>query len=89
MIKYEDFTQHPDREFAEICEFLMEPYESQAVKEEAPYFGRWQGDPHLWGEIVPVTKNWRDYIEPEEADVIQITLSGVMDRLGYEPYRLL
>jgi hypothetical protein len=87
MIRYEDFTRHPAREFERICEFLREPYEPQAVREGRPDFGRWRGDPHLWGEIVPVTKNWRDYIREDEADVIQTALSDVMGRLGYEPYQ--
>jgi hypothetical protein len=41
----------------------------------------------LWGEIVPLTKNWRDFIREDEAEVIQTALSDVMARLGYEPYQ--
>lgn len=88
MIRYEDFARRPDRTFSGVCEFLMEPYEPHAVEEQDPDFGRWKGDPHLWGEIVPVTKNWRDLITADEADVIQTTLADVLDRLGYEPYQL-
>lgn len=87
MIRYEDFTRQPASEFQQICEFLREPYEPQALIERRPDLGRWRGDPHLWGEIVPVTKNWRDYIREDEAEVIQSALSDVMARLGYEPYQ--
>jgi hypothetical protein len=88
MIRYEDFTRRPDREFEAICEFLREPYESDAVTEQTPDLGRWKGDPYLWGEIIPVTKNWRDFITVDEANVIQTGLGQIMDRLGYEPYQL-
>ena len=86
MVRYEDFTGHPAREFREICEFLGEPFEPQAVRESNPDPGRWRGDPHLWGEIVPVTKDWRDHMSWSEADLIQNALSETMTRLGYEPY---
>jgi hypothetical protein len=88
MIRYEDFTRHPARTFEEICRFLGEPFEPQAVEEPDPDLSRWRSDPHLWGEIVPVTKNWRDYMTPAEADVIQRALSSVMARLGYDGYLL-
>jgi hypothetical protein len=86
MIKYEEFTQHPAAIFEDICRFLEEPFEPQAVQETDPDLNRWRVDPHLWGEIVPVTKNWRDYMTPAEADVIQRALSHVMTRLGYDRY---
>jgi hypothetical protein len=88
MIRYEDFTQHPARTFENICRFLEEPFEPQAVQEQDADLNRWRGDPHLWGAIVPVTKNWRDHMTTAEADAIQRALSHVMTRLGYDPYRL-
>jgi ribosomal protein L34E len=88
MIRYEDFTRRPERTFSGVCEFLKESDEPHAVEEQDPDLGRWKGDPHLWGEIVPATKNWRDFITADEADVIQTTLAYVMDRIGYEPYQL-
>lgn len=88
MIRYEDFTRDPSGQLRDICEFLEEPYEAEAVQEPRPDLNRWRGDPHLWGEIVPVTKNWRDYVSAEEAHVIQTALSQVMKRLEYEPYVL-
>lgn len=88
MIRYEDFTRHPAREFRTICEFLEEPFEPQAVREPNPDLNRWRGDPLLWGEIVPATKDWRDHMTAPEADVIQSRLSQVMGRLGYDPYQV-
>jgi hypothetical protein len=86
MVRYEHFTRQPAREFRVICEFLQEPFEPQAVLEPNPDPGRWQGDPHLWGDIVPVTKDWRDHMSASEAEVIQSALSDTIKRLGYEPY---
>jgi hypothetical protein len=88
MIRYEDFTRHPASELENVCEFLRETYEPQAVQEQSPQPGRWRGDPHLWGAIVPVTKDWRDYVTMAEADLIQTDLRQVLGRLGYQPYRL-
>jgi hypothetical protein len=86
MVRYEDFTTHPERELSSICEFLGEPFDPEMVRERKPDLDRWRGDPHLWGEIVPFTKDWRDHIDAAEADVIQTALADVMRRLGYEPY---
>jgi hypothetical protein len=86
MIRYEDFTRDPAGVFRTVCAFLDEPDEPQAVREPRPDLARWRGDPHLWGEIVPATKDWRDHITAEEANLIQSRLSDIMGRLGYEPY---
>ena len=88
MVRYERFVRHPGEELSHICGFLEEPFEPQAVQEHDPDLNRWRADPHLWGEIVPVTKDWRDHISRSEARIIQTALLPVMARLGYEPYPL-
>jgi hypothetical protein len=55
----------------EICAFLDEPFEANALEEERPDNRRWPVDPHLWGAIVPRTKEWRDHISTEEAAMVQ------------------
>lgn len=87
-IKYEDFTRDPGSELRALCEFLEEPFEPSAVEEPNPDLDRWRGDPHLWGRIVTVTKDWREYVTAAEARFIQGRLSPVMSRLGYVPYRI-
>lgn len=86
MIPYEGFTRSPLKEFARLCEFLEEPFDPSAVEEAHPDPGRWRGDPHLWGPILPITKRWQDFMSVPEAEFIQARLARTMDRLGYEPY---
>jgi hypothetical protein len=86
MVRYEAFTSYPERELRSICGFLGERFDPEMVREPNPE--RWRGDPHLWGEIVPVTKDWRDHIEYPEAEAIQTALADVMRRLGYRRYEL-
>jgi hypothetical protein len=86
LIRYEDFTRHPTREFKRLCGFLEEPFDSSAVEEATPHVGRWKGDPLLWGPIVAVTKHWQDFMTMAEAEWIQARLGRTMERLGHEQY---
>lgn len=86
MVRYETFTSHPEQELRRICGFLGEPFDPEMTTEREPHPGRWRGDPLLWSEIVPTTKDWRDHIDVAEADAIQANLAGVMKRLDYAPY---
>jgi hypothetical protein len=85
LVSYERFTSDPESSFREICDWLCEPFEPGAVKEDAPQPGAWRGDPLLWAEIVPTTKRWEEFVTPEEADQIQRRLSSIMTAFGYEP----
>jgi len=86
MIRYESFVDDPVTTFQGICVFLDEPVEANAVEEARPDIQRWPVDPHLWGAIVPRTKEWRDHISTEEAAMVQYLTGSVMRRLGYQPY---
>jgi hypothetical protein len=86
MVRYDDFSRSPQREFARVCRFLDEVVDPSVVVENEPDLGRWRGDPHLWGQIVPVTKRWQDFMSMAEAQHIQRRLAGMMKRLGYPPY---
>jgi hypothetical protein len=86
LVAYEDLTSDPVRAFAEVCEFLGEPPAPAAVEEADPDPDRWQVDPHLWGEIVPRTKDWGDYLSSQDARVLQDRLADTMAALGYAPY---
>jgi hypothetical protein len=85
-IRYESFVEDPEATFLEICAFLDEPFEAQAVDESRPDVRRWPVDPHLWGAIVPRTKAWRDHISTEDAATVQHLTGSIMRRLGYQPY---
>ena len=86
MIRYESFVEDPVTAFQEICDFLGEPFEAGAVEEARPDIHRWPVDPHLWGAIVPRTKEWRDHISTDEAAMVQYLTGSVMRRLSYQPY---
>lgn len=86
MVRYESFVEDPATAFRDICAFLGEPFEVQAVEEARPDLDRWPVDPHLWGAIVPSTKEWRDHISAEEAEVVQERTASIMRRLSYAPY---
>ncbi len=86
MLSYRRFTESPERAFADVCGFLGEPADPAAVREDRPEPGRWAGDPHLWAEIVPVTKDWRDHVSREEVAIVQDRLRHLMTALGYDPY---
>jgi Sulfotransferase family len=86
LVSYERFTSAPEVAFADVCRFLGEPVEPEAVREPRPDVGRWRGDPHLWGEIVPTTKDWRDFVTATEMSELQERLAPPMRALGYAPY---
>jgi hypothetical protein len=86
MIAYEAFTSSPESEFDAVCAFLDEPVEAEALRDEHPDPGRWRGDPYLWDRIVPVTKDWRDFVSPGEVRAIQDRLGAMMSMLGYDRY---
>jgi hypothetical protein len=86
MVRYEALTSDPEEELRSICDFLGEAFDKEMVLERKPDLDRWRGDPFLWGEIVPYTKDWHDHMNAAEAHVIQTALADVMRRLGYEPY---
>lgn len=85
-MRYEDFCTDPASTMRNVCAFLDEPFDPEVVTERWPDATRWPVDPHLWGEIVERTKDWRDHIEPDEADFVQRRLVDTMRRLGYQPY---
>lgn len=86
LVRYEALTTEPATAFAEVCAFLDEPPAPEAVEEPAPDPDHWPVDPHLWGEIVPRTKRWQDFLTAREADVLQDRLAATMQALGYAPY---
>jgi hypothetical protein len=85
-VRYESFVEDPEATFLEVCAFLAEPFEAEAVDESQPDLRRWPVDPQLWGAIVPRTKVWWDHISTEDAAAVQFLTGSIMRRLGYQPY---
>ena len=85
-VRYEAFTQNPAEEFHRICEFLAVPFEEDAIVEKKPDLSKWRPDPHLFGPIVPKTKDWQDFMTRDEARAIEHTLASTLSRLNYARY---
>lgn len=86
MVKYEDFTKDPVRELRKITDFLKEPACDEAVIEENPDLNKWKIDPHLFGSIIPKTKEWSEFTSAKEAAFIEETLASTMQLLCYARY---
>lgn len=84
LIRYEHFTEQPQAEFGDLCDFLGEKYEPSAVIEERPDDGRYAIDPLLYGAITPSSKDWRQFISLEDGARIETELAPEMIRLRYE-----
>lgn len=88
MVGYENFTSDPETSFREICGFLDERFEQEALIENDPDPRKWRGDPLLWGPIVTTSDLWRDHVSKIEVNSIQSRLAPLMRRLGHAPYAL-
>lgn len=86
VIRYEEFTGDPEREFRDLCSFLGEPFDPDCIAERAPDMSRHPVDPHLYGDIVPKTKDWEAWVEPTDASWIEDRLEAPMGALGYDRY---
>ena len=85
-IRYEDFTNSPQETLKRILFFLGERYEEQCVVGDETDKAYWDVAPYLFADIRRKTKEWREYINQEEAEYIEVTLKQSMERLGYERY---
>jgi hypothetical protein len=88
LIRYERLTSEPREELGSICAFLGEPFEERLIDNarDEDNWAHWERSSRLYGEITTHTKDWRDFVSPAGAAVIQGTLRRVMVRLGYHPY---
>jgi hypothetical protein len=85
MLKYESMTHYPRDTFEEICDFLDEPFEEQIIpRGESQQDSRYSG--FLGGEIVNKTKDWEDFIDRKNAQLIEDRLSDIMEKLRYHRY---
>ncbi len=83
ILRYEELTSQPEETFGRICDFLGVRVELDALRETNPERIEWSPDPHLFGEITPMTKQWRDLVTSDEAAEIEKRLSTLMQALGY------
>lgn len=86
VIRYERFTAAPEVEFRALCSFLDEPFEPECIDEREPDMDRHPADPHLYGGIVPKTKEWEAWVDRADASWIEDRLVEPMRSLGYDRY---
>jgi hypothetical protein len=84
LFSYEEFVSDPHAAFRDLCDFLGEPYEPSCVEGEAEEVKDVR-DPLLSNPIQHTTKNWRDFLTPEECRFIENSLRDDMAFLGYGP----
>lgn len=82
VMRYEDFVIKPVESFKEICRFIHERYESGPVTEGEPRLQGKDVDPNLLNKITIKTKDWSNFITPEDVELLESELADLM--LEYE-----
>ncbi len=85
-VRYEEFTDAPDKTFEAICDFIGEPFAADAIVAVPAEHPAWDIDPHLFGSIVRRTKLWEDHVGIADARAVEDRLSDTMAMFGYERY---
>jgi hypothetical protein len=86
VVSYEDFTSAPGLEFERICDYIGASYQRDALIEKEPNLNRFEPDPHLFGSIVAVTRDWREFLDFERVNNLENELKDVIDEFGYCRY---
>jgi len=86
VVMYEKFVKSPIDMLKNIFDFLDEDYSSDCMVSNETKEIKWEKDPNLFGEIYPITKDWREFICSEEFNYIQANLLYEIKLLGYMPY---
>ncbi len=85
-VGYERLTADPRQVLREICAFLEEPFDEQAMFERRDVVVAKSGSPRPRGRIVENRKRWQKFLGEEEAQNIEDQLEESLRRLGYERY---
>ena len=86
LIAYADLVNQSEKTIETVCQFLGEAYETECLVQDERQTQTWQIDPHLFGEIQKVTKNWQDFIDETEAQWLENRLQDVMIQISYPRY---
>ncbi|MBI4881645.1 MAG: sulfotransferase, partial [Planctomycetes bacterium] len=85
LVRYEDLTAAPGPALERLCSFLAEPFDQKALLDDVAERRDKFGSPGPGGRIVPNEKEWREFLEEEEARRIEARLAAVMETLSYRP----
>jgi len=86
LVRYEDLTTDLEATFERICRFVGECPDREALLRDTSDEGGVAFDPHLFSAVVAKTKEWSDYVSPQEAAEIERQLAPIVAEFGYEPY---
>ena len=85
IIKYEELTANPEHTLQKICEFLEEKFEENMIPTgAAPNKAKYS--PFLGGKVVQKTKEWGEFLDEDEAQLVESILSKLMQKLNYPQY---
>jgi hypothetical protein len=87
LIRYEEFTKQTEAILSRIWDFLGESGPLPVIKDVRDRV-TWDIDPLLYASVTPKTKDWRDYLSPEEAKIVEARLQDILARAGYLASRL-
>jgi hypothetical protein len=85
-IKYEDFVNNLPTAIEQILFFLGETYEEQCIPENETHKLDWKVTPSLFDQVKTRTKNWSDYIDEYDAQLIEKKLTKIIEKLNYSRY---
>jgi len=83
VVRYEDFTGDPDREFARICAFVGEPMAADALRGRHDDY--WSAEPLLYEDIKPSAQGREQFIPAEVAADVSARLAAPMRLFDYAP----
>ena len=89
LVRYEDFVNQQKITLQNICDFLEVPYEQECLltNKEEQFDPLHSGiDPYRNSSIKKVTKDWRDFINEDEAKSLENQLSEIISQLDYPRY---
>lgn len=85
MIKFEDMADNPSQCLQEVCSFLQEPFEETIVP-TGKSSGKANFSSFLGGKVTRSTKRWEDFLQLDDAQLLEHELSDIMKDLGYLKY---
>lgn len=82
-ISYEKLVENPQAELVKILSFLDETFEETILPRDETNYFNWKPDPELFGSIKVQTKDWKDFVNDGEVEIIEAKLEKIMNRLNY------
>lgn len=85
LIRYEEIVADINKMIFEICDFLEENFEETIIPVNENPKGSTFSE-FLGGKIVASTKDWQEFLDHKDAEIVEHKLSKVMKELNYKKY---